>query len=141
MRVSRDNMFALTVSADHIVGRYELSDNTTSAGTPHRTKHPGNGAVAIRDDGKVCAIAGWDGRIRLYATRTMKALGTLKYHKSNCQVVEFARSLESGVKINLRDDDEEEMTEEEQAERARWLISGAKDNRVVIWTLIDFQRS
>lgn len=25
MRVSRDNLFALTVSADHIVGRYELS--------------------------------------------------------------------------------------------------------------------
>lgn len=72
----------------------------------------------------------------------MKALGTLKYHKSNCQAVEFARSLSGGEKINLGDEDEdEEMTEGEQAERARWLISGARDNRVSIWTLIDFQRS
>ena len=27
-----------------------------------RTKHPGNGAVAFYDYGRVCAIGGWDGR-------------------------------------------------------------------------------
>lgn len=27
-----------------------------------RTKHPGSGAVAIRNDGRVCAVGGWDGR-------------------------------------------------------------------------------
>ena len=27
-----------------------------------RTKHAGNGAVALRDDGRVCAVGGWDGR-------------------------------------------------------------------------------
>lgn len=31
----------------------------------HKTRHPGNGSIAIRDDGKICAIGGWDGR---YAT-------------------------------------------------------------------------
>lgn len=30
--------------------------------TIHRTKNPGNGSVAIRDDGKVCAVGGWDGK-------------------------------------------------------------------------------
>ena len=27
-----------------------------------RTKHPGNGAISIRDDGRVCAVGSWDGR-------------------------------------------------------------------------------
>lgn len=28
----------------------------------HRTKYAGNACVAIRDDGKVCAVGGWDGK-------------------------------------------------------------------------------
>ena len=28
----------------------------------YRTKHPGNAAVTIRSDGKVCAVGGWDGK-------------------------------------------------------------------------------
>lgn len=34
----------------------------STACTIHRTKNPGNGAVTIRDDGRVCAVGGWDGR-------------------------------------------------------------------------------
>src|ERR1700733_11818430 len=127
MRVSKANNTALTVSADNLIVRYDLSvggcataiflafltspqragdtspDTTCAA---HRTKYAGNSSIAIRDDDKVCAVGGWDGRyvavrigfhtslqpfsIRLYATRTMKPLGTLKYHKTGCQVLEFA---------------------------------------------------
>jgi hypothetical protein len=36
--------------------------NLETIGTVFRTKHPGNGAVAFHDDGRVCAIGGWDGR-------------------------------------------------------------------------------
>ena len=28
----------------------------------HRTKYPGNGAVGIRDDGRIVAVGGWDGK-------------------------------------------------------------------------------
>lgn len=28
----------------------------------HRTKNPGNASIAIRDDGKICAVGGWDGK-------------------------------------------------------------------------------
>ena len=28
----------------------------------YRIKHPGNSAVALRNDGRVCAVAGWDGK-------------------------------------------------------------------------------
>jgi hypothetical protein len=30
------------------------------------------------------------------------------------------------------------MTGEEKARRSRWLVSGGKDGRVVVWELIDF---
>lgn len=68
MRVSSDNRLALTVSADHLVGRYDLASeagaggDADASGTVHRTSHPGNGCIAIRDDARVCAIGGWDGR-------------------------------------------------------------------------------
>lgn len=31
-------------------------------GAAFKTKHPGNGAIAIRGDGRVCAVGGWDGK-------------------------------------------------------------------------------
>jgi len=36
------------------------------------------------------------------------------------------------------DVDEEEISKEEIEERTRWLVAGAKDNRVSIWTLMTF---
>jgi len=160
MAVSRHSTLALTVSADHLIGRYDLTNagqpNTSldTTCTVHRTKHPGNSAVAIRDDGKVCAVGGWDGKIRLYSTKTLKPLGTLIYHKGNCQAVAFARSLCHSANAESRsgavgsvtedersgDDDEDEMSEEERKQRIRWLVSGGKDHRVSIWELMEFEK-
>jgi len=143
MSVSRDAQLAITVSADHIIGKYNLLEPQASP-TPtnterfvqHRTKHPGNAAVAMRDDGRICAVAGWDGKIRLYSTKTFKPLGTLVFHKETCQTVIFARTHVSSSKP----DPDEEMTEEEKIRRGRWLISGEKNGRVAIWGLGTFGR-
>ena len=85
MTASRDNSIALTVSADHLIGRYDIKvsahhdaqqvmhssscqaiqeDNVDCAAacTVHKTKHPGSSSVAIHDGGKVCAVGGWDGK-------------------------------------------------------------------------------
>ena len=65
MAVSNSNTFALTVSADHLVVRYSLSDikeEEITEPSTYRIKNPGNASVAIRHDGRVCAIGGWDGR-------------------------------------------------------------------------------
>ena len=108
--VSLDRSIALSVSADHLVGRYDLNvcvllpptyrrlgksgtkltharlqaesvPNFESAGMVYRTKHPGNGAVAFHDDGRVCAVGGWDGR---YVTQIAPLLfWALLIHKSN----------------------------------------------------------
>jgi hypothetical protein len=85
MKVSRSNDFALTISADNLVCRYNLLVRALSNQTLYffkiiiwelqaknsspeidfiarRTKHSGNGSLAIRDDGKVTAVGGWDGK-------------------------------------------------------------------------------
>ncbi|SJL05305.1 uncharacterized protein ARMOST_08671 [Armillaria ostoyae] len=136
MAVTNNNSMALTVSADHLIGRYDLSSFVAET---HRTNHPGNGAVAIRDDGRVCAVGGWDGRIRLYSTKSFKPLGTLKYHKTGCQAVAFARTL-SAYQAD-EDEDEDGMSKQEIEERSRWLIGGAKDKLITIWSLMAFNRT
>ncbi|KAJ7284899.1 WD-40 repeat-containing protein [Mycena rebaudengoi] len=139
MRVSRDNTLALSISADHLVGRYDLSSSVAEgACVAHRTTHPGNGCIAIRDDGRVCAIGGWDGRIRLYSTKNLKPLGTLRYHKTGCQALEFARSTPSSVPERHEDNEDED---EEWEDRSRWLAAASKDHRVSLWSLISFERN
>ncbi|KAH9481428.1 ASTRA-associated protein 1 [Psilocybe cubensis] len=147
MRVSRANDFALTVSADHIIGRYDLRDQhppSEEHATAFRSKHAGNGSIAIRDDGRVCAAGGWDGKIRLYSTKSFKSLGTLKYHKSACQCIEFARAFTAPslnkLTQNEEDDEYEDFSVEEMSERSRWLVAGAKDNRISIWSLMSFEK-
>jgi hypothetical protein len=126
--------------------------------------------------------------VRLYSTKTFKALGTLTYHKDALQVLSFARArpvaarhqrqhypidtADCGARVadisgdtnasrpddaddgedgvveddcsdadegNDEDEDEDdEMNGEDKARRSRWLVSGGKDGRVVVWGLMDF---
>ncbi|KAG2140054.1 WD40-repeat-containing domain protein [Suillus clintonianus] len=153
MAVSLDCTFALTVSADHLVGRYDLlvdASEFTPAGTAFKTKHPGNGAISIRGDGRVCAIGGWDGKVRLYSTKTLKLLGTLVHHKQGCQAVTFASRIDphfdnASLCGDLREEDtsgyEDEMSVEEKHARVRWLIAGSADMKVSIWALMNFEKT
>jgi len=144
MAVSKDHSFALTVSADHLVGRYDLNTPTQleadQSARAFRTKNPGNATIAIRDDGRVCAIGGWDGRVRLYSTKSFKPLGTLVYHKDNCHAVAFASSYERHAADEGKSEDDDDMTNEEKRQRGRWLIVAGKDYRVSIWGLISFDK-
>ena len=81
-------------------------------------------------------------RIRLYSTKKFKPLGTLKYHKSACQCLEFARSIQFQENPDDEeiDSDDEELSKEEKLDRSRWLIAGGKDNRVSIWSLMSFEK-
>lgn len=127
----------------------------TGASTIYRSKYPGNGSVAIRKDGRVCAVGGWDGKyalrpyihltqpthllfhsIRLYGAKHFKVLGTLTYHKQGCHALAFSNQLAEGV-LNK---DDEDLSAEEKARRCLWLASGGKDSRVCIWPLSSFSK-
>ena len=57
------------------------------------TKHAGQQSLRIRDDGKIFATAGWDGKVRVYGTKTMKELACLKWHREGIYAVAFAEMM------------------------------------------------
>ena len=54
------------------------------------TKHAGQQSLRIRSDGRIFATAGWDSRIRVYSTRTLREVAVLKWHGLGCYAVTFA---------------------------------------------------
>ncbi len=73
MAVDRTISRAFTVSADHLLCRYDLANVLSSqeAGTEaaqedvissYSTKQIGNASIAISSDGRVVAVGGWDGK-------------------------------------------------------------------------------
>ncbi|KAL5526418.1 ASA1_1 [Sanghuangporus sanghuang] len=147
MTVSRDSSFALTVSADSTITRYSLDGPHEYRFTKHRIKQAGNGSVTLRSDGRVCAVGGWDGKIRLFSTKTFKPLGTLSYHTKSCQALAFAHSSavssvpDTNVSHATEDaNNDDDVTREEKEARTRWLASGSQDHRIAVWQLISFSK-
>ncbi|KAK8211855.1 WD40-repeat-containing domain protein [Phyllosticta capitalensis] len=57
------------------------------------TKHSGQQSLNVRSDGRLLATAGWDGRARLYSTRSLSEVAVLKWHQEGCYAVDFAEVL------------------------------------------------
>ena len=85
--------------------------------------------------------------IRLFSASSLKALGTLAYHRETVQALAFANlpltaSIESGDEastLELGDEDsDDDESEGARAGRQRWLASGGKDRRIALWALKDF---
>ncbi|KAH8831761.1 WD-40 repeat-containing protein [Flagelloscypha sp. PMI_526] len=133
MSVSSCSTFALSVSADHLIVKYSILDGTA---TTFKTSHPGSACISTRHDSRVCAVGGWDGRVRLYSTKNFKELGTLKYHKETCQAILFVWSDLKEDNNEVGDSDSDEETERKK--RKNWVLSGGKDGRVAVWALMDF---
>ena len=97
----------LSTAADAVVAKHRLAsgraDGATLGGdeavpevTPMktvRTGHAGQQGARVRDDGKICATAGWDKRVRAYAGEGLREVAVLKWHKEGCYAVDFASVL------------------------------------------------
>lgn len=183
MAVSLDGSFALSVSADHLIGRYKIAvgaigtewgDITNSIDrrpnrrwtykTPARYSRQNTREMARWRSRTTAAYArSADGtagtqpadtalgnqtdfrsRVRLYSTKSFKPLGTLAYHKKNCQCVAFARAQPAPAALptdSRNEESDDEMTEQEKIDRTRWLTSGGQDSRVAIWSLMNFGKT
>lgn len=64
------------------------------------TKHSGQQGLQIRNDGKIFATAGWDGRVRVYKCNTMREIAVLKWHHEGCHTVAFTDIYSSSDKEN-----------------------------------------
>ncbi|PIA89250.1 ASTRA-associated protein 1 [Cercospora beticola] len=129
-----------TSGADAIIARHPLDPKAGSDTKTLQTKHAGQQGLITRDDEKIFATAGWDGRMRVYSTKGFKELAVLKWHKGGCYAIAFAD-------VTSHDDDggeqkaiaQRKMTvEEKRDEKARtthWLAAGSKDGKVSLWDI------
>jgi hypothetical protein len=78
--------------------------------------------------------------VRVYATKGMKELAVLKWHKEGCYATAFADVLETQNEI---DDDGpvtgRELTVTQQrahkTQSTHWLAAGSKDGKVSLWDI------
>ena len=94
-----------TSSADAIIAKHLLPIfidksriSTPTDEVPYQimpTKHSGQQSISVRSDQKIFATAGWDGRVRIYSTKTMKEVACLKWHKEGVYATAFAGILDS----------------------------------------------
>jgi len=140
MTLSPKHDFAFSVSADHQLVRYSVdgSAGDKSSAKVASTKQIGNSSLAVMHDGKVVAVGGWDGSVRLFSTKSLKSLGTLSYHRHSCDAIAFV-PVAAGQSIG--EDGTEVVTYSQAVEtRERWMATCSKDRRVALWELKDFAR-
>ncbi|KAK3935660.1 ASTRA-associated protein 1 [Diplogelasinospora grovesii] len=167
--VSPARDFFLTSSADALIIKHPLPSPTLSDAqqevlqTPLKTintKHSGQQSLRIRSDGKIFATAGWDSKVRLYSTKTLKEVAVLKWHQVGCYATAFAilPDNEGGEKESNTATPQEQQAETQtegtgsevatvpklvemtvrdkritQAKTAHWLAAGSKDGKVSLW--------
>lgn len=153
--------FYFTSSADAVVAKHPIPSLSGDGGGKRlkeeslplkilKTKHSGQQGLRVRNDGKIFATAGWDGRARVYGAKGMKELAVLKWHKEGCYTVAFADvGLEDGKKDGAEDPDEDKGKElvsrlgtmtvreerEKKAKMTHWLAVGSKDGKVSLWDI------
>jgi WD40 repeat protein len=114
------------------------------------TKHAGQQSLRVRSDGRLLVTGGWDSRVRVYSTKTLKEVAVLKWHKEGVYAVAFGESLE---KENVEMPVEKKKAEgeavevvkketglaklqrqrEEAVQIKHWVAAGAKDGKVSLW--------
>ena len=132
-----------TSSADAVIARHPFPGNTV-ASKAQQTKHAGLQSLTIRSDDKILATAGWDGKVRVYSTKTMNELAVLKWHKEGCYAIAFASITENVGPNNEGLETDSSLIKrtltvsEQRTEKAKtthWLAAGSKDGKVSLWDI------
>lgn len=114
---------------------------------PHKltdTKHAGQQSLHIRSDARLLATGGWDTKIRIYSTKTLKEVAVLKWHKEGVYAVAFSEILQpddigtqsvGGSEVAVRETGlgRLQRQREEAMQLRHWLVAGAKDGKVSLW--------
>ncbi|KAJ9644487.1 Astra associated protein 1 Asa1 [Coniosporium apollinis] len=150
-----------TSSADATIGKHPLIAPTKTQSREHsadgplkavNTGHAGQQSLRVRDDGKIYATAGWDGRVRVYSTKTMKELAVLKWHEEGVYAVAFAEidqtpttatpapvenraTVASTTQSLTHATGSVSQQRDAKARTTHWLAAGSKDGKVSLWDI------
>jgi len=114
------------------------------------SKHAGQQSLRVRSDGRLLVTGGWDSRVRVYSTKTLKEVAVLKWHKEGVYAVDFGQVLGSedlaghteennaagkGVEVAKRETGLAKLQRqrEEAVQTKHWVAAGAKDGKVSLW--------
>ncbi|KAF9965173.1 ASTRA complex subunit, partial [Mortierella alpina] len=96
--LSSDMRFAISIGSDNAMVKYNLFG--AHQGVPEFLQVPlkttGIAEVKVRNDNKIVALAGWDGRIRIFSARAFKPLAVLKHHRESLYCLDTADVQEAG---------------------------------------------
>lgn len=98
----------LTGSADNklVVSKIN-SDVQFEEHVTDETKTSGYSSCDVRNDGRIVACGGWDGKIRIFGWKKLKRLAILKYHSESVNCLHFGAN--------------------------RLLAAGSKDGKITLW--------
>lgn len=116
----------------------------------NNTKHAGQQSLSVRSDGRLLATGGWDSRVRIYSTKTLKEVAVLKWHKEGVYAAAFGKILDAmdlehntGNAQSQAADEEVTIKEtglsklqrqrEEKMQVKHWIAAGAKDGKISLW--------
>ena len=168
LEVDLPSKSVFTSSADAVIAKVALpaslkhTDNDEVKGKVVNTRHAGQQGLAIRSDSKIFATAGWDGRVRVYSSRSLNELAVLKWHTESCYAVAFASVTSSqtraGIEANAQVPafagaaavlppgatslvhrpahsglDKIKQRRNQSAQSTHWLATGGKDGKVSLW--------
>lgn len=120
-----------TSSADAVIAKHPLHKGS-SAMKELATGHSGQQGLRIRNDDKIFATAGWDSRIRVYSSHSLKEVAVLKWHKEGCYAIAFASMnnvFETNAETNMA------KMREDRVRNTHWLAAGSKDGKVSLWDI------
>ncbi|KAL1918090.1 uncharacterized protein VTP21DRAFT_3356 [Calcarisporiella thermophila] len=121
--VSSDCNWALSCGEDDKIVKYSLVETDKPVVRILTVKHAGVSNVKIRSDGRIFGTAGWDGKVRIFSSKTFKPLAILSYHTESVYALAFTNVLS-----------QEEPTEEGEASK-NWVAAAGKDERISLWQI------
>ncbi|CAG8680683.1 11175_t:CDS:2, partial [Acaulospora colombiana] len=141
--VSVDKKFAISTAGDNKIVKYIFDDENYRAEPLIKSttiKHSGIADVKIRSDGKIFATAGWDTKIRIFSSNSLKPLAILSYHRESVYALAFSKVFEQEDEISKsksKDKEADDGTVQEQLQQFtnHCLIGGGKDHRISLWEI------
>ncbi|SPO38538.1 uncharacterized protein PSFLO_04016 [Pseudozyma flocculosa] len=138
-RLHSESVMDISLTDD---GEHGVSDADTQP-LISETGKPGRAAVSVRNDDKVIAAAGWDGRIRLHSSATLQELGSLDYHRDTVETLAFFEHRGQQPGVDSDDDVEDDLGHHSGEDTQRRpleisqtqsaLAAGGRDGKISLW--------